>query len=328
MKYFKTVNRTLLVICLTLFVSFYVNCSRKKSEEAPSDSNIGAPEKKNLIVLQIQEFYYSNSDFENYLRYNVGDYYRTLPIVSLSRLFDNFVEEKILLEAARNQEISLTWEEQKGYLARLTTESLSNSKKDAMDEIETKILFETLLIEKYTFEAIKDIEVKEEEIKEYYDLHKRDFLLPERVKVSQILLATEEKAVGVLERLNDSSEESFRKAALEESTGTEASKGGEMGLFEMGQLPFEMDKVIFSLKEGELSPVVESTYGYHIFRLDAKYGPELVSEEKAASSIKVKILDQKIKEFISQRIEELKESLEWSVYLENLYFPYQRNTHE
>jgi len=305
-----------------------VNCSRKKSEEAPSDSNIGAPEKKNLIVLQIQEFYYSNSDFENYLRYNVGDYYRTLPIVSLSRLFDNFVEEKILLEAARNQEISLTWEEQKGYLARLTTESLSNSKKDAMDEIETKILFETLLIEKYTFEAIKDIEVKEEEIKEYYDLHKRDFLLPERVKVSQILLATEEKAVGVLERLNDSSEESFRKAALEESTGTEASKGGEMGLFEMGQLPFEMDKVIFSLKEGELSPVVESTYGYHIFRLDAKYGPELVSEEKAASSIKVKILDQKIKEFISQRIEELKESLEWSVYLENLYFPYQRNTHE
>lgn len=328
MKYFKTVNRTLLVICLTLFVSFYVSCSRKKSEEAPSGYNIGAPEKKNLIVLQIQEFYYSNSDFENYLRYNVGDYYRTLPTVSLSRLFDNFVEEKILLEAARNQEISLTWEEQKGYLARLTTESLSNGKKDTMDETETKILFETLLIEKYTFEAIKDIEVKEEEIKEYYDLHKRDFLLPERVKVSQILLATEEKAVEVLERLKDSSEEAFRKAALEESTGTEASKGGEMGLFEMGQLPFEMDKVIFSLKEGELSPVVESTYGYHIFRLDAKYGPELVSEEKAAPSIKVKILNQKIKEFISQRIEELKESLEWSVYLENLYFPYQRNTHE
>jgi len=305
-----------------------VSCSRKKSEEAPSGYIIGAPEKKNLIVLQIQEFYYSNSDFENYLRYNVGDYYGTLPIVSLSRLFDNFVEEKILLEAARNQEISLTWEEQKGYLARLTTESLSNGKKDTMDETETKILFETLLIEKYTFEAIKDIEVKEEEIKEYYDLHKRDFLLPERVKVSQILLATEEKAVEVLERLKDSSEEAFRKAALEESTGTEASKGGEMGLFEMGQLPFEMDKVIFSLKEGELSPVVESTYGYHIFRLDAKYGPELVSEEKAAPSIKVKILNQKIKEFISQRIEELKESLEWSVYLENLYFPYQRNTHE
>lgn len=328
MKYFKTVNRTLLVICLTLFVSFYVSCSRNKSEEAPSGYNIGAPEKKNLIVLQIQEFYYSNSDFENYLRYNVGDYYGSLPIVSLSRLFDNFVEEKILLEAARNQEISLTWEEQKGYLARLTTESLSNGKKDTMDETETKILFETLLIEKYTFEAIKDIEAKEEEIKEYYDLHKRDFLLPERVKVSQILLATEENAVEVLERLKDSSEEAFRKAALEESTGTEASKGGEMGLFEMGQLPFEMDKVIFSLKEGELSPVVESTYGYHIFRLDAKYGPELVSEEKAAPSIKVKILNQKIKEFISQRIEELKESLEWSVYLENLYFPYQRNTHE
>lgn len=325
MKYFKTVNRTLLVICLTLFVSFYVSCSRKKSEEAPSGSNIGAPEKKNLIVLQIQEFYYSNSDFENYLRYNVGDYYRTLPIVSLSRLFDNFVEEKILLEAARNQEISLTWEEQKGYLARLTTESLSNGKKDTMDEIETKILFETLLIEKYTFEAIKDIEVKEEEIKEYYDLHKRDFLLPERVKVSQILLTTEEKAVGVLERLNDSSEESFRKAALEESTGTEASKGGEMGLFEMGQLPFEMEKVIFSLKEGELNPVVESSYGYHIFRMDKRYELELISEEKASPAIKVKILDLKIKLRISSHIEYLKNNMEWSFYPLNLSFPYQRN---
>jgi len=112
------------------------------------------------------------------------------------------------------------------------------------------------------------------------------------------------------------------------SIGVEASKGGEMGVFEMGQLPFEMEKVIFSLEEGELSPVVESSYGYHIFKLDKWYEPGLISEEEAASEIKIKILNDKIKQNISQNLKELKEKMGWDFYPENLSFPYQRNNRE
>lgn len=98
-----------------------------------------------------------------------------------------------------------------------------------------------------------------------------------------------------------------------------------MGTFEMGQLPYEMERVVFALKEGDMSQVVESSYGYHIFRLDKRHEPELISLEEAASSIKVKIVDQKIKQFMLQHLEELKERTVWSFYPQNLSFPYQRN---
>ena len=140
------------------------------------------------------------------------------------------------------------------------------------------------------------------------------------------MLDTEDKAIEVLEKLKKAPEERFREIAQEESIGVEALKGGKMGLFEMGELPFEMERVVFSLKEGELSQVMESSYGYHIFKLDRRYEPELVSVENASPFIKVKILDQKIKQFISQHIKDLKKNMEWNFYPQNLSFSYQRNS--
>lgn len=315
-----------LTLCQFLFFSFFLlNCRGEKAQESFNVYDLGNQEKKNSTILKIRDSFYLNSDFENYVRNIVGNELEILTPASLSRLLDNFLEEKILLQAARDKEIYLTREEKKKYLAKLRDESWAGGKKESMDEAENKNLFERLLVEKYTYELVKNIDVNEDEIREYYNLFKKEFLKPERVEVSQILLDTEDKAIEVLEKLKKASEEGFSEIARQESIGVEALKGGKMGLFEMGELPFEMEKVVFSLKEGELSRVVESSYGYHIFRLDKRYEPELVSVEGASSSIKVKILDQKIKQFISQHIKDLKKSIEWSFYPQNLSFPYQKN---
>jgi hypothetical protein len=58
--------------------------------------------------------------------------------------------------------------------------------------------------------------------------------------------------------------------------------------------------------------------------MDKKYGPELVSLEKASKRIETILLDQKIKEAIFDHLEELKKSLNWSSYPQNLPFPYER----
>ena len=87
-----------------------------------------------------------------------------------------------------------------------------------------------------------------------------------------------------------------------------------------------MEKVVFALKEAELSQVVESSYGYHVFRLDKRHEAELVTLEEASSSIRVKIVDQKIKQFMSLHLKELKEKTVWSLYPQNLSFSYQRNS--
>ena len=312
---------------MTVFILLSAGCKENKS--ITNSSGVDPQEaKKNYIILRVEDTIYFNADFMRFLKLSLGDEHDTLSTLSLSRLVDNFIEEKLLLAEARNQDIVLTWEEKKEFLAKHSSDSAMEGESWTMEEEGAELLFDQLLVEKYTYSLVKDIQVEEEEIQEYYSEHKREFLLPERVKVSQILLPSEEKAVEILESLKDGDPENFRKLAKAQSVGVEASRGGEMGVFAMGQLPEEMEKAIFALKEGEVSPVLESSYGYHIFRLDSRYEPELISLDRASSSIEVKILSQKVKNRISQHIENLKNSLEWEFYMQNLYFPYQRISDE
>ncbi len=309
---------------LSALILLIMSCEVPDTQEESSVFDLSDTQRMNSSVLEIEGTLYSNSDFEQYIRATLGDDQEALTVVSLSRLFDNFIEEKLLLQAAQSVNMVLTEGEKEEYLKKLSTEFKAEESQISVEEMDTDILFERLLIEKYTYELVRTIEVTEEEIKEYYDYYRRDFLRPERVKVSQILLETEDEALLVMERVRNSSEEEFRKIAQEESVGLEALKGGEMGVFEMGQLPFEMEKVIFSLKEGELSQIVESSYGYHIFRVDKRFAPVLISEEEASPTIRGKILDQKFKDRISRHIEELKANVDWNFYPLNLPFPYQR----
>lgn len=314
----------LFLMFLGLVFLFLTNCDVPDTQEGTSVFDFSDPRNRNSTILEIEGTLYSNSDLDKYVRAILGDDQEALTVISLSRLFDNFIEEKLLLKAARMTNMILTEREKEEYLAKLSEELNAEENQISLDEMDTDMLFERLLIEKYTYELIRNIEVTDDEIKEYYDLNRRDFLQSERVKVSQILLETEDKAIIVMEKVKASSEEEFRKVAQEESVGLEALKGGEMGVFEMGQLPFEMESVIFSLEEEEIGPIVESSYGFHIFRVDERFEPKLISEEEASESIRVKILDSKIKLLISRQIEELRMSLDWNYYPLNLPFPYQR----
>lgn len=322
----KKILSVFLLVCGVFCL--YINCQKESPDNASLTRREEATETRNAVVLKVEENTYFISDFENYLQSLFGKDFKELPVTSLSRLFDDFIDEKIYSYAAEKQAVSLSIEEQKQYLAKLSRESHIGQGQNQVKQEEFTAYLDRLRIEKYMAQHIEEIEVTDEEIKGYYEQHKREFLKPERVKVSQILLETEDKAVEIRGRVKNSTEETFRSIAREESIGVEAAKGGEMGIFEMGQLPSEMEKVIFALKIEEISPVFESAYGYHIFRLDDKYETELVSEEQSISEIRLKILNQKIKQSLQEHLNDLKEQFNWSSYPNNLSFEYQRKSHE
>jgi hypothetical protein len=273
------------------------------------------------IILEVEGAAYRDSDLDRYVLDNAGK--GELSPASLSRLYDTFVEEKLLLAAARRQGVALTSEEENAYRTKLSGEIPPGVPGPGLPGDER--FFDRPLIEKYSNRFLGGLDVRDEEVQAFYEEHKRDFLVPERVRVSQILLETENKAVEVLRRLGDASEEEFRRIARQESIGPEAFKGGTMGVFTAGDLPFEMEKVVFSLGEGRLSPVVESSYGYHIFRVDRKLPPQLLPEAEAAPSIRLKVLDVKVKDALAAHLEDLKGTLSWSAHPDRLPFVYQRN---
>jgi parvulin-like peptidyl-prolyl isomerase len=273
----------------------------------------------------VGETEYSEADFNSYVREEAGTEPKALEFLTLSRLYDEFVEQKLFLRAARDQKITTSPEEKRLYLEKQAGEAWPEEEKKALLESDSGLLYDKMMVEKYSSEVVKDIKVDEGEIQRYYDLHKSEFFLPERVEVSQILLPTEAQAVEVWDKAKLASAEQFRGLATSESIGPEASEGGAMGIFQKGQLPQEWEAAIFSLQEGEVSPVIESSYGFHVFRVDKRYEPEWIPLEKASATIRLNLMDVKVKAAVSRRLEELKESLDWEAFPENLSFPYQRN---
>ena len=59
----------------------------------------------------------------------------------------------------------------------------------------------------------------------------------------------------------------FAQTAKDNSQDTQtAPKGGSLGIFPKGTMVPEFEKALQALKPGEISPVIQTTYGYHIIR--------------------------------------------------------------
>jgi parvulin-like peptidyl-prolyl isomerase len=299
-------NKAAVFICIGLLW----HCSPDRAGNGSPALDPEGSQNNESLVLEIESAAYTLGDFSRYVGHTAGEEAKELDENTLSRLFDTFVDEKLLLAEARNR---IGLEDQVPDEQLLTNSSMDPSLKNRR------------LIEWRTGELAAGVTVEPGEISAYYENNKRDFLRPARVKVSQILLDSEDKAVQALDNVKDGDESRFREVAQLMSVGVEANKGGAMGVFQMGELPSELETVIFSLQAGEISQVVESAYGYHLFRLDEKYGPELISEQDASPEIETKIRDRKFQDLLAAHIAELKQRLSCTKYIENLSFTYSRN---
>jgi len=281
------------------------------------------PGKAARTVLSVEDISYTNSDFARFARLTLGDNAEGLTAEAAGRLFDDYIERKLIVGAASVGNFGLTDEERTKSLEVFKSNQAGAGPESASASASPEDFLEGILVDKYLAEQVKEITVGEEEIAAYYEAHKNEFLQPERLQVSQILLSAEGKAGQVLERLRTAGEKEFRDAARTESEGPEAEKGGLMGVFSLGQLPLELEKVIFALGEGKISRVVQSPYGYHIFRLDKKLESRLIPAAEAAPIIRAKLLEQKNQAAIDAHVASLKTTMKWSVIVKNLPFIYQ-----
>jgi peptidyl-prolyl cis-trans isomerase C len=164
-----------------------------------------------------------------------------------------------------------------------------------------------LLISKYvetTF--VSKVVVTEAEVRAFYDKNPDKFKQNETVKASHILIGVDSKAtadekVKAREKAEKLQKEvaggaDFAALAKGNSTCPSASQGGDLGFFGKGQMVPAFEKAAFALKPGEISPVVETQFGYHIIKL---------TEKKPASEVDFKDVKAKIEEFLKgQKVNE------------------------
>jgi peptidyl-prolyl cis-trans isomerase C len=125
---------------------------------------------------------------------------------------------------------------------------------------------ESLLIEMVLSRLrAKELTLTDAEVRRYYDDHIADFTHPVEVQASHILVRTPQEAEIVLARLKkgESFEALARAVSMDPST---AAKGGKLAPFTRGSLLPEFEEVVFQLKNGQVSGVVKSPFGYHIIK--------------------------------------------------------------
>ena len=143
----------------------------------------------------------------------------------------------------------------------------------------------------------------------------------------QILVKEKEKAIKIRGILKNSPQK-FEEIALKDSVSHESKNNGLMGYFEKGELPEEMEKVVFSLRINEISPVVESPYGYHIFKIKRRRRKRLLFLSKVKPQIENKLLSEKLRTTYQDFLETLNTKLNIDIKYEKLFFEYKRNTGE
>src|SRR3984885_3610573 len=129
----------------------------------------------------------------------------------------------------------------------------------------------------------------------YYEAHKQDFMQPEQIKLSEILIPTpadandavvaQAQADGVETQLKAGG--NFEELAKANSGGPTAAQGGELGMYKRGTLGQVLEDQTFNLKAGEWTAPIRTKQGFVILK---------VTDHQAAGAAPLKDVESQVQE--------------------------------
>jgi peptidyl-prolyl cis-trans isomerase SurA len=176
-----------------------------------------------------------------------------------------------------------------------------------------------IMVSKITrFEINNRVKVSDKKIVKYYNEHKKEQWRDGKVKARHILFIAERgssdkarrekllQAKAVLRELQRGDD--FADLAMEHSEDVSASSGGDLGYVERGKMVPEFEKVVFSLKAGQVSDIVETQYGYHIIKAEEVLPGKTLTFSETKDRIYQILAMQKQEQVYKDWMNELKET--------------------
>ena len=149
------------------------------------------------------------------------------------------------------------------------------------------IIKEQLLVQTMQSRITKDVSASPSDARAYFESIPVDSLpyMDAEMEIAQIVkmpVVTPAEKLAVRNELEEyrkkilSGEGDFAVyAALYSKDPSSAKKGGELGFFERGTMVPEFEAAAFTLKPGEISPVIETKFGFHILQLIERRGDQI-----------------------------------------------------
>lgn len=228
--------------------------------------------------------------FAGYVERQIGERGSALGSDVLSGLFDRFVDERLLAALAAERGVAPA-----GTAPRRAVERL--------------------------LEAAGDSEPGEAEVTAWYRAHRDEFLRPERVRLRQALF--EDRATAERAREEIAAGAAFAEVARRLSRDPSGAAGGLQGELAREELPPSFAETIFRLVPGEVSPVVEAEYGFHLFQVVRRLPAAEVPLEEARDEIAERLRRETAEARLAELVEEARGRYNVTVFPRNLPFNYQ-----
>lgn len=265
----------------TLCVAALAGCQGSTS---PGGSSAGKKEGK--VLAEVNSGSITTGDFERELK-NLPEYLKAMADTPQGRkeMLDTMVIRELILQQAA---------------------------KDGLDkgaEIEEKLqdLKKRLIVESFLKKKVEvESKVSDEDMKKFYEQNKDKFKAGEQIKASHILVKTEKEAKEILAQLKSGG--NFEELAKKNSVDSSSAKGGDLGWFGKGSMVPTFEKAALALKEGQVSDVVKSDFGFHIIKLTGKRAAGIRPLEEVKEQIKGAIMPTKQQEIFQKIKEELKKT--------------------
>jgi peptidyl-prolyl cis-trans isomerase C len=277
----KIINSTKLFTA-TICVAALVGCQGGNS----SDGSKQDGKKTGAVLAEVNSGSITTGDFDRELK-NLPEYLKTMADTPQGRkeMLDTMIIRELILQQAS---------------------------KDGLDkgpEIEEKLqdLKKRLIVESFLKKKVEaESKVSDEDLKKFYEQNKDKFKSGEQIRASHILVKTEKEAKDILAQLKSGG--NFEELAKKSSFDSSAAKGGDLGWFGKGSMVPVFEKAALVLKEGQISGVVKSDFGFHIIKLTGKRAAGIRPFEEVKEQIKGAIMPTKQQEVFQKIKDELKKT--------------------
>ncbi|MES2899404.1 MAG: SurA N-terminal domain-containing protein [Pseudomonadota bacterium] len=141
------------------------------------------------------------------------------------------------------------------------------------------------------------VAVTDAEVADYYSKNQKSFTTPEQRNASHILITTKKdmsaadkaaakaKAAAVLAEVRAAPANFAAIAKAQSQDPSSAELGGDLGLIEKDALPKPVEDTVYKLKQGEISDLVESDFGFHIVTVTRVAAASVKPLEEAKAQI-------------------------------------------
>ena len=237
----------------------------------------------NDVAAEVGDRQISAEEFQNILIHyrlhgNTKKILQTLTLEGKDQILNAHVEEKLLSIEAKKRKIDKEPQ---------IRQSIQNAK--------DKILAEALVNKEISL-----LDLSDAGLMTFYNENAESFITKTRVKARHINTRTEEEAETALKEIMNGRD--FIEVATERNIDSSKSKGGDLGWVAKGAMVKPFEDALFSLKKGQVSDIVKTSFGYHIIKVEEIDKGKTKPFETVKEDIKKQIID----DHISQLKKELR----------------------